>query len=260
MKKKILITLCAFIFASSLFSCNNGKDRIDDPNNDNPPSGEQTEDKIFTEEGRKIEYIISYTIETKSTKEVINSINSEIFRLNGYISSSEETVNSYSYITYKTPTSSLQSVISYIDNQGDIIKNKVITSKDVTTTYNKVKSDISTLEASKKAYEKILTNDTLKFEDVIKINDKILEIDKELASLYRQLDSVNESTDYAEINIRYYQIDKQANNPLQDYLSYFAEFGKVLLNYIVYTLPFILLSGIITLTTYLIWKKKKSIS
>lgn len=261
MKKKLLIALCAFIFAGSLFSCSHGnKGDYGDQNNNNPPSGETTEDKIFTEEGRKIEYVVSYTIESNSINDVKNLINSEIFKLNGYISASEENVNSYSYITYKAPSSCLQNVISYIDSQGDIIKNKVITSKDVTTTYNKVQSDITTLEASKKAYENILTNNTLNYDDIIKINDKILEIDKQLANLYNQLDSISESTDYAEINIRYYQTNEKEDNPFQDYLSYFTEFGKVILNYVVYTIPFVLLSGIIILITYLIWKKKKSIS
>lgn len=256
MKKRIALIL-GLLVTTTLFSCGasgGGNNSTPPPNNDG--GNQSTNDQIYSGDDRKIIYTVSYTISLDDEfDKITNQIEDKVYELNGYISKSNESTSYYSY-TYKIPVNSLNDFLSFMDKNGDTIESKTITSKDVTSSYNKLAAEISTLEASKLAYEKILQNEELTYSDIITINKEINNINSELTYLYGQLDSMKEKTDYATVEITFRNCGGQENNPFMEYLNYLKNLGIMIINFIVYTLPFALISGLIILIIYLVKRKR----
>ncbi len=134
--------------------------------------------------------------------------------------------------------------LDYIDAFGDDIASKNIKSQDITSEYSDVEARKEVLTASRQSYLTLLSQENLSMSDIISIQNKISDIDIELASIEKKLSYYDNILDYSTITISYY---RQVQNPsfANQYFSYlgtlFITLGKMFL----YMLPFILFGGIL---------------
>ena len=94
------------------------------------------------------------SINGENVMDVKNQVNNKVIELEGYTSSSDETLKQAKVI-YKIPTERLNLFLDYIDS-FDGIGSKQISSSDITSSYAYVEAKIQTLMASREAYVKIL--------------------------------------------------------------------------------------------------------
>ena len=257
MRKSIKLIGTLFFISTMLFSC--GSSNGVPSNNQSPNNGQSTEINIYSDSSRKIIYTLNYSIKSDDISSSAKTISEEVYLLNGYISSSTQSSSSYFEFTYKVPTEKLNDFLSFMNNQGDVIAYQSLSSEDVTTSYNNIQAEINVLEASKSAYENLLRNENLSFDEIFKINDKIDEINISLEILYLKLDSTSEKVDYATINITFSTINKQSK--IDIFVNALKDAGINILYFLLYTSPFALIAGIAILISYLIFKRKhKTIS
>lgn len=258
MKNKFIrcfIGILALLTLSGCSSKRNGVTSIPSPGGDNSTPS----DVYQPDDSRKIIYKVHYTVESKDNSEIIKDVKNQIFTLNGFISESEENSSNYAYYVFKVPTPSLNTFISYVDDKySKEITSKQVTSNDVTSSFDKTSAQIKTLEASLIAYQNLLKDENLTYSDIIEINDKITSINSELTYLYNQIDDITEKTDYTEITFRYYtERNTKGASEFDKYINFIKQSGVTIGYYVLYTLPFAAISGIIILVAYLIRRKKK---
>ncbi len=262
MKKKTLSTILLSLLCVTLVSCASGGsgNPNNNPGGNNPGGGNTTIGSVYSDSERKIVYTVDYTLSTQNFTEVAQEVSSYAFSLNGYISSSE-TSSSYYYFEFKVPVEKLNTFLSYMEEENNehIIRQNIST-EDVTTSYNEIASKIEVLTASKAAYVAILNNNDLSYEDIITINKEIEEINAELLKLNKDLSSIESITDYATIHITIRQPtphELEGNlSFLNSYINYLKDIGVFLFEFILYTIPFALIAGIVITIVYVIRKKR----
>lgn len=262
MKKKTLSTILLSLLCVTLVSCASGGsgNPNNNPGGNNPGGGNTTIGSVYSDSERKIVYTVDYTLSTQNFTEVAQEVSSYAFSLNGYISSSE-TSSSYYYFEFKVPVEKLNTFLNYMEEENNehIIRQNIST-EDVTTSYNEIASKIEVLTASKAAYVAILNNNDLSYEDIITINKEIEEINAELLKLNKELSSIESITDYATIHITIRQPtphELEGNlSFLNSYINYLKDVGVFLFEFILYTIPFALIAGIVIIIVYVIRKKR----
>lgn len=263
MKKKTLSIILLSLLCGILVSCgaagSNGTNN--NPGGNNPGGGNTTIGSVYSDSERKIVYTVDYTLSTQNFTEVAQEVSSYAFSLNGYISSSE-TSSSYYYFEFKVPVEKLNTFLNYMEEENNehIIRQNIST-EDVTTSYNEIASKIEVLTASKSAYVAILNNNDLSYEDIITINKEIEEINAELLKLNKELSSIESITDFATIRMTIRQPtphELEGNlSFLNSYINYLKDVGVFLFEFILYTIPFALIAGIVITIIFVIKKKKK---
>ena len=262
MKKKTLSTILLSLLCVTLVSCASGGsgNPNNNPGGNNPGGGNTTIGSVYSDSERKIVYTVDYTLSTENFTEVAQEVSSYAFSLNGYISSSE-TSSSYYYFEFKVPVEKLNTFLNYMEEENNehIIRQNIST-EDVTTSYNEIASKIEVLTASKAAYVAILNNNDLSYEDIITINKEIEEINAELLKLNKELSSIESITDFATIRMTIRQPtphELEGNlSFLNSYINYLKDIGVFLFEFILYTIPFALIAGIVITIVYVIRKRK----
>ena len=263
MKKKTLSTILLSLLCVTLVSCASGGsgNPNNNPGGNNPGGGNTTIGSIYSDSERKIVYTVDYTLSTEDFTEVAQEVSSYVFSLNGYISSSE-TSSSYYYFEFKVPVEKLNTFLNYMEEENNehIIRQNIST-EDVTTSYNEIASKIEVLTASKAAYVAILNNNDLSYEDIITINKEIEDINAELLKLNKELSSIESITDFATIRMTIRQptqYELEGNlSFLNSYINYLKDVGEFLIKFILYTIPFALITGTTITIIFVIRKKKK---
>lgn len=263
MKKKTLSTILLSLLCVTLVSCASGGsgNPNNNPGGNNPGGGNTTIGSVYSDSERKIVYTVDYTLSTENFTEVAQEVSSYAFSLNGYISSSE-TSSSYYYFEFKVPVEKLNTFLNYMEEENNehIIRQNIST-EDVTTSYNEIASKIEVLTASKAAYVAILNNNDLSYEDIITINKEIEDINAELLKLNKELSSIESITDFATIRMTIRQPtphELEGNlSFLNSYINYLKDIGVFLFEFILYTIPFALIAGIVITIIFVIRKKKK---
>lgn len=256
MKKIFKIAFC-FLLSLGLFSCSNSSN-----NNPNDNEGNNNDINIIEANGnRKIIYEVSYIISGSKVEERMEEINNFIIEKNGYIEKANHYTNTdndfRAYYVYKIPTNDLNDLLKVIDSYEET-SNKSIETTDITSSYSQVEAKITTLEASLAAYQKLLTDENLTIQEIIAINDKIDEINSELVNLYNQKDNYDENTNYSTIKINYYE-KLGEDNAFESYGKYLLKVGETLILFILYSLPFLLITGIIIFIIFYAKKKRKQL-
>ena len=263
MKKKALSTILLSLLCGILVSCSAGGSNgtnNSNPGGNNPGGGNTTIGSVYSDSERKIVYTVDYTLSTQNFTEVAQEVSSYAFSLNGYISSSESS-SSYYYFEFKVPVEKLNTFLNYMEEENNehIIRQNIST-EDVTTSYNEIASKIEVLTASKAAYVAILNNNDLSYEDIITINKEIEDINAELLKLNKDLSSIESITDYATIHITIRQPTphelKGNLSFLNSYINYLKDVGVFLFEFILYTIPFALIAGIVITIVYIVRKRK----
>ena len=263
MKINTLSIILSTLLCGVLVSCSaggSGSTNNQGGGNNNPNGGNTTIGSVYSDSERKIVYTVDYTLSTENFTEVAQEVSSYAFSLDGYISSSESS-STYYFFEFKIPVEKLNTFLTYMEeeNSEHVIRQN-ITTEDVTTSYNEITSKIEVLTASKAAYIAILNNNDLSYDDIITINREIEEINAELLKLNKELSSIESITDFATIHITIrqptqYEIEGNLSF-LNSYINYLKDVGVFLIEFIMYTLPFVLIAGITITIIYVIRKKK----
>lgn len=252
--KKIKLFIAIFL-ALFLASCSAAPNGGGDAQNGNVQGGGTGNNQIVIPEGHKIIYTVEYTIVIENELSTsINEINAKLYELDGYISSSKQSFSNGTFV-YKIPTEKLNDFLNHIDSYNGV-KEKSINSEDVTTSYNEILAEMETLEASKKAYENMLANDSLTMSQIIEINKEIESLNTRLKSLGKSLDNFNERIDYATITIKYY-LGSQEPAFLSGYGDFLLDVGKGIIEFLAYTAPFALIASGTVVIIYFYKKKKQ---
>jgi hypothetical protein len=143
------------------------------------------------------------------------------------------------------------------------VVDKEISSTDLTTEYNTVEARLETLNASKNAYLAILDTGTLSWNEIILLNSQIEDLDTEIGTLERQMSSYEGLLTFSTVTIvfNYKTAGIQTWTLYSDYPGYLLGFVKVILSILMTALPFMVITGIVLLTIFLVkraGKKKKS--
>ena len=261
MKKfKYILLILLSVLVVSCSSKNNNGGGVYEPgysDGEKDEAGNLGDNNIVTPEGHKIIYTVEYGIKVEdSITSTVRAVNSQVYTLGGYVSSSNES-GTYATYVYKVPSSKLNDFLDGVDALEGV-SSKKISSQDVTTSYNDLQAEIEVLEASRLAYVKMLEKDGLSMNEVITLNDKIRSIDVSLKKLYKSLDNYNSLIDYATITINYsvyYTVKPKGF--LSDYGEFLLDLGKFIVSFVVYTAPFALIAGAGVGVVSLVKKSKK---
>ena len=245
--KKTFLKLFALLFGLFLVGCAaepNG-DYIPDNGGMDQGTNTGTNNNVVTDTNRKVIYTVTYSINGENVMDVKNQVNNKVIELEGYTSSSDETLKQAKVI-YKIPTEKLNLFLDYIDS-FDGIGSKQISSSDITSSYAAVEAKIQTLMASREAYVKILETENLSRSEIIQLNDKIADIDTELLKISNEKASYDNKLTYSTVTINYYVNEPVVKEPtyFSKYWNYIKEFFLGLANIILYTLPVFLVMGAI---------------
>ncbi len=258
-KYKILFALFAII---SLSSCENNSGEAGQYSNNIPsqnPGGENVDgNNVVVDTNHKIIYTVTYSIQCENISTIIKEINTNLYTLGGYISSSRQESNYYANFVYKIPTEKLNEMLDFIDG-NDGVDSKTVTTEDITSSYDKLKAEIETLEASKEAYQNMLKNDNLNVSEIVTITNRIEEIDTRLKTLYGQLNNYDNLLDYSTINITYTtKTQGYEEGFLSNYGSFLLAIGQLIVSFIAYCAPFLIVAGLVSLIIFIVKKKKNA--
>lgn len=217
-------------------------------------------------DNRKVYFTVNYSFETKDVQKSVSELNQLKNKYEGYTENSNmSTNNGGSYATYvvKIPTEKLDAFMEELENSkiGNNLENKNIQSTDITNSYVTTEAQIQTLNASRAQYQKMLEDDTLSMDQVMKINDKISEIDYQLNALNLQKTKYDNLIEYSTVTVRFNdrtQKKAERKSVFSGYGDYLIGFGRAIVLIILYTAPFAVLGGGIAFIIIFSVKKKNS--
>lgn len=251
MKKKFLSIFIFILMIFSLAACGNSS---------GVPGGADNGDNniVDSSNNNKIIYTVGYRLYSDNIGEYITKINNWVREDNGHISESNQENNDYAYYVYKIPTDKLNAFLDKIDSL-DGVNNKTVSTRDVTSTYNELEANIELLESRKTAYLSLLNSGTLNKTEVLEIEKALDEVELKLITAYKDLAQLANKVDYSTVTISYYK-----NSNTEAY-QYFVSYGGYLISIcttigsiVLYSLPFLLVAGIVVLVVIVVKKKKKT--
>jgi hypothetical protein len=159
---------------------------------------------------KKIIRTAQLSIEVKDYKTYSNSLNTLVKKFGGYIATEQEIKQDErieNRVTIKVPVAEFQELMNAINNSGEKITDRQISSEDVTTEVIDTKSRI---EAKKEIRQRYL--DFLKqaksMQDILSIQSEINEVQEEIEMAAGRVEYLNHSAAYSTIELYYYQILK----------------------------------------------------
>jgi hypothetical protein len=159
---------------------------------------------------KKIIRTAQLSIEVKDYQMFSASLNSLVKKFGGYIATEQEVKQDErieNKARIKVPVAEFQELMNAINNSGEKITDRQISSEDVTTEVIDTKSRI---EAKKQIRQRYL--DFLKqaksMQDILSIQSEINEVQEEIEMAAGRVDYLNHSSAYSTIELFYYQILK----------------------------------------------------
>ena len=257
---KLFIVLLICILTITLTAC--GKEALNDASYDRfdaPESGDTISDSI--KDNRKVYFKVSYNFRSNDIDTDLKRINQIRTKYEGYIESSNlDKYNNKTIATYvlRIPTAKLDNFMAEIED-GSSIQHKSIESVEVTNSYVTLEAQIQTLTASRAQYQAMLETGSLTTTQIMQINDKINEIDNKLNALNIQKTQYDNLIEYSTVTVKFNQdVDNTEKNTMfSNYGPFLLGFVKAILAIIMYSLPFLALGCIITLSIVLPLRAKK---
>lgn len=214
-------------------------------------------------------YTYNYSISSKEIDKNIDDIVKLVYSLGGYIERNnnsyyEETSKiSYANYVFRVPTDKLDSLNSNLSENYNIT-HKELQSTNITEKYTSNEARIQVLNSSRAAYLKLLEDEDLTYSEIIQINDKINNIDTELLNLELMQNRYDNLLEYSTVNINFR--DKNENviqrTFFGDYAIFLQDFVSGLFEFIMYSIPFVIVFvGIpAAIVIPIIVKKKKKVN
>lgn len=204
-KLAILFIAVVLIAVTLLTACSGGSaDKNYDygePSDNN--DGEKTDSSIVIGSAdRKIVYRVNLTIYSDTPEKVCSTITEATTAHDGYVESSRESKSEYGesyYFTVRIPTAELDGFVNDISVAGTV-RNKEVTTEDITVKYVTVDEQRKSLLAEKEALTARMREAT-EISDIIAISDRLAQIDAEINAAQRQLNEFDNLLDYSTVTL-----------------------------------------------------------
>jgi hypothetical protein len=159
---------------------------------------------------KKIIRTAQLSIEVKDYKTFSNSLNTLVKKFGGYIATEQEVKQDErieNRVRIKVPVAEFQELMNAINNSGEKITDRQISSEDVTTEVIDTKSRI---EAKKEIRQRYLdfVKQAKSMQDILSIQSEINEVQEEIEMAAGRVEYLNHSAVYSTIELYYYQILK----------------------------------------------------
>jgi hypothetical protein len=217
---------------------------------------------------KKIIKNASLTIEVKNYKSYGSVLNSIVKNFGGYLANEQESQSDErleNKVKIKVPVRQFQDLMTALNNSGERINNKQISSEDVTTEVVDTKSRI---EAKKKIRQRYIDflQQAKSITDILSIQKEINDVQEQIEMAEGRVEYLNHSSAYSTVDLHYYQQLKAPstddNSPaFSTKLSEAFKGGwEVLKNLLIVIITIWPLWIVATITALLIYKKRKALS
>lgn len=204
-KLAALFTAVILIIVTLLTACSSGSADKDydygGPSDNN--DGEKTDSSIVIgSTDRKIVYRVNLTIYSDTPEKVCSAITEATIACDGYVENSRESKSEYgeSYcFIVRIPTAKLDDFVNDISVAGTV-KNKEVTTEDITVKYVTVDEQRKSLLAEKDALTARMSEAT-EISDIIAISDRLAQIDAEINAAQRQINEFDSLLNYSTVTI-----------------------------------------------------------
>lgn len=201
-KIAILFTTVVLIVVMLLTACSKGSA---DKGYDRGPAGNDpavTGSPIVVGSlDRKIVYKVNLTIYSDTPEKVYSAIAEATAKYEGYVESSRESKSdygeNYSFVA-RIPTAKLDDFVNEISVAGTV-KNKEVTTEDITVKYVTVDEQRKSLLAEKEALTARLNEAPVS--DIIAISDRLAKIDAEINAAQRQINEFDSLLNYSTVTV-----------------------------------------------------------
>lgn len=154
---------------------------------------------------QKIIYILEATLKVENVNAAVNSIENRVRSLGGYIAESRlnnVANNNSAYLSIRIPSSQFASLKNALSEFGTVT-NQYLYTDDITKEYYDVETRLRNWEAQEKRYLEILRQ-AKTVEDILKIEDSLANVRREIEHLKGQLKYWDHRVDYSEIKLHIY--------------------------------------------------------
>lgn len=170
---------------------------------------------------RKLIKTVNMSVETREFDQLIDTINTKVNNLGGYIESSNISGNSYgsttkrdAYIVARIPSRSLDSFVTCIEEKSNIT-NKSENAEDVTLQYSDVEAHKASLKIEQERLNALLEQaDTL--ENIIELENRLTEVRYELESYESRLRTLDNQVDYSTVNLNVFEVVEYTPEPVEE--------------------------------------------
>ena len=162
--------------------------------------------------------------DVEATSKIVQSITEQH---DGYISGQNLTSNNYEIrnnFTIRVPIEQFDPLMEAIAGQGAFIKQRQVTSRDVTEEFVDIESRLKTKKIVRERYIEVLRNKAKKVEDILKAEEAIRVVQEEIESREGRLRYLKDQTAMSTINLGMYQTVEYEPEPI----TYRKSFGNKL--------------------------------
>ena len=229
-------------------------------------------------QNRKIIKYINLSVETKTFEKLIADINTAVEQSGGYIENSQIGGNSYygnenrnAELKIRVPKSKESSFSDFVFENSNVV-NKSVNTDDVTDSYIDTESRIKALKIEKETLEKLL-KESKNVSDTLTVYEKLTDVIAEIESSQGRLNKMDNLIDYTTFTVNITEVEKETKvekqswftktfNGLLDNLSELGNGLLDLLSFVISSLPYWVLIGLLIIA--IIWairkKKKKAMN
>lgn len=171
-------------------------------------SGSIEQDMAAQEKGmteQKIIYTLEATLRVENVEQTVDQIENQVTSLGGYISESRKTdqdTEINAYMTVRIPVKEFGNFKGDLSKYGTV-SNQYLYTNDVSREYFDMESRLRSWEAQEKRYLEILEQATT-VEDILKIEDSLANVRREMESYKGQLKYLDNRVDYSEVRMNIY--------------------------------------------------------
>jgi len=167
---------------------------------------------------QKIVYVLEASIKADDVSAAVDAVEEKIKSLGGYVSESRQNNDKEyqsAYLTLKIPVTTFESFRGDLSQFGTV-SNENLTTDDITRQYFDVETRLRSWEAQEKRYLEILQQ-AKTVEDILRIEDSLANVRREMESLKGQLKYWDNRVDYSEVrlNIQSNKNNLTVNDPWQ---------------------------------------------
>lgn len=176
---------------------------------------------------KKIIKTATISAECSDYKGFSNIIHAKTKQYGAYISQEQEDESDYKIsntITIKIPVAMFDEFVNSLEEKGTTIKEKNITSEDVTTEYVDTKSRLQAKITVRDKYLELL-KEAKTMDDIIRVQDEINDIQEEIEAAAGRTNYLKHLSAYSTINITYYQYLNGSSED-EDNPGFFTKIGK----------------------------------
>jgi len=197
------------------------------------------------------------SIEVTSLSELENTVQDFATKYNGYITNSNMNETSF-HITVKIPSANFETAINSAGDLGKI-KNRSVSSEDVSDTYYDLQTRLETKKTMQKKLESYLSS-AKNMSDLLEIEKQLNNVTSEIESMEGRMKRLTNQIDYSTIWFSFYLPSGYNNEGFDwpDLKEAFRNFGHNIVNFfasLLITIFYIIIYGIpvIAVTAFFFW-------